>query len=191
MATKKKNTTTKKKATKRLAKVPKRNQTTSQVKARSVRAGKTWERQVANLFKEAGFPAAKRGARQSRSGSEDPDVIGVPGWWIECKSGRCPSIGSAWNQAALANDTAARTCLAVRRTVRVAAGGKAAFQPMAVISRGSADRLGLDQQSLGGARFPWAEYAALRRDSDPIEWYGKVAFPLAWALEDGWFENAV
>lgn len=48
--------------------------------------GKRGEREVATLLREAGH-TVRRGW-QSRSGSDEADVIGLPGWWIEVGFGR-------------------------------------------------------------------------------------------------------
>lgn len=61
------------------------------------RKGHDWEREVANLFRDAGF-AARRGLQQPRDGSEVPDVE-VEGFWIECKRGRRTSPQAALRQA--------------------------------------------------------------------------------------------
>jgi hypothetical protein len=41
---------------------------------------------------------ARRGA-QSRKGSDAPDVMGVPWFWIECKVGKSPNAAAALAQA--------------------------------------------------------------------------------------------
>lgn len=46
--------------------------------------GHAWEREVAELFRKAGYPDAHRGW-QSRAGCDDPDIVGVSGYWIECR----------------------------------------------------------------------------------------------------------
>ena len=47
--------------------------------------GKSFEREVANLFKTV-YPEARRSFGQARSGAESPDVVGTP-FWIECGKG--------------------------------------------------------------------------------------------------------
>ena len=49
--------------------------------------GKRGEREVAAILRAAGFDGVRRGW-QSRAGSDDPDVIGLPGFWIEVGFGR-------------------------------------------------------------------------------------------------------
>ena len=53
----------------------------------SLDKGKRGEREVAAILRAAGFDAVRRGW-QSRAGSDDPDVIGLPGFWIEVGLGR-------------------------------------------------------------------------------------------------------
>jgi hypothetical protein len=36
------------------------------------------------MFREAGYPDAHRGW-QARAGTDDPDIVGVTGYWIECR----------------------------------------------------------------------------------------------------------
>lgn len=36
---------------------------------------------------------------QSRMGHDDPDVCGLPGFWVECKTGRQPNMRAAYKQA--------------------------------------------------------------------------------------------
>ena len=64
--------------------------------------GCAFEREVANLFKEA-FPEidAHRGL-QYRDGADAPDVI-VPLLWAECKRGKCTYPKKALEQATEAN----------------------------------------------------------------------------------------
>ena len=61
--------------------------------------GANYERQVANLFNQAGYPEAQRGLGQCRDAGEVSDVTGVPGLWIECKKHRLVSIPAAMKQA--------------------------------------------------------------------------------------------
>lgn len=76
--------------------------------ARRGRAGRVkganFEREVAERFREVGYPDARRGIGQARSSSEVPDVQGVD-WWIEAKrrAGRVDLL------AALAQAEAAST----------------------------------------------------------------------------------
>lgn len=63
--------------------------------------GRRGEQAVATALREA-FPqiadAIRRGW-QSRVGCDDPDVCGLPGFWIECKTGRQPNLRAAYKQA--------------------------------------------------------------------------------------------
>jgi hypothetical protein len=52
--------------------------------------GKSFEREVANLFKPL-YRGAKRSFGQSRTGAESPDVVGTP-FWIECGKGSTIAI---------------------------------------------------------------------------------------------------
>lgn len=63
-----------------------------------IRKGKRFERELANLFRDA-FPGVevKRGL-QGRGGTEVPDVV-VPHWHVEAKRGRKPNIRAALAQA--------------------------------------------------------------------------------------------
>lgn len=61
------------------------------------RKGATFEREIANAFREV-FPDARRGIGQSRSAGEVPDVDGTP-FWIECKRGKSCSVHAAMAQA--------------------------------------------------------------------------------------------
>jgi len=76
--------------------------------------GATFERQVAEIFREI-YPEARRGY-QRRSGSDEPDVTGTP-WWIECKVGKgTPQVYRAWWQAMEATD--GRACMVVSKQDR-------------------------------------------------------------------------
>lgn len=61
------------------------------------RKGHDFERKVARLFREAGYPNAVRG-QQTRRGPTPPDVDGTP-FWIECKKGKNPNPLKAYDQA--------------------------------------------------------------------------------------------
>lgn len=50
----------------------------------SNRKGKDFEREIANYLKAHDHPDARRG-QQYKGGADSPDVIGLPGWHIECK----------------------------------------------------------------------------------------------------------
>jgi hypothetical protein len=76
--------------------------------------GATFERRVAEIFREI-YPEARRGY-QRRSGSDEPDVTGTP-WWIECKVGKgTPQVYRAWWQAMEATD--GRACMVVSKQDR-------------------------------------------------------------------------
>ena len=62
------------------------------------RKGHQWERDVVRLF-AAVFGSVVRRGLQYRDGVDAPDVMGVPGWWIECKKGRRPNPLGALRQA--------------------------------------------------------------------------------------------
>ena len=74
--------------------------------------GASFEREFAALMKHMGWPEAKRGIGQTRSGSEVCDVEGTP-WWIECKRHKRCNIQAAYKQAELATD--GRDIMAVTR----------------------------------------------------------------------------
>ncbi len=65
------------------------------------RKGHQWERDVVRLFATIFGSVVRRGL-QFRDGSDAPDVVGVPGWWIECKKGRRPNPVGALRQAIIA-----------------------------------------------------------------------------------------
>src|ERR1044072_3809573 len=72
------------------------------IKARHARRkGKRGEQQVATALRE-GMPeiadAIRRGW-QSRLGGDQPDVAGLPGFWIEVKTGKVPNMRAAYKQA--------------------------------------------------------------------------------------------
>lgn len=59
--------------------------------------GARGEREIARILLEYGYLEAKRG--QQRSGLEQADVIGLPGWHVESKRTERPVLWSAWAQA--------------------------------------------------------------------------------------------
>lgn len=77
-----------------MEKTEKKKRTASQVGKYSVSKGKRAEREVANILKARGFTGAKRG--QQRSGLEQADVVGLPGWRIEVKARRSLGIWAAF-----------------------------------------------------------------------------------------------
>ncbi len=66
--------------------------------AGALRKGHQWERDVVRLFAAVFGFVVQRGL-QYRDGADAPDVVGVPGWWIECKKGRRPNPLGALRQA--------------------------------------------------------------------------------------------
>ena len=65
----------------------------------SRRKGHAFEREIAAELRALGFEA-KRGLSQSRGGgAEEADVVGAPGYHIECKRGKKPNLRAALLQA--------------------------------------------------------------------------------------------
>lgn len=65
--------------------------------------GKRGERKLATALREA-FPTFASDIRrgwQSRQGDDDPDVMGLPGFWLEVKTGKMPNPRAALAQATL------------------------------------------------------------------------------------------
>lgn len=63
--------------------------------------GKRGERALATALREA-FPelaSALRRGWQTRAGDDDPDVVGLPGVWLESKCGAMPNVRRALRQA--------------------------------------------------------------------------------------------
>jgi len=60
------------------------------------RKGHGWERKVANLFGDAGYPGRRQWQRQE--GHANPDVL-CPPFWLECKAQKQPNIRAAYAQA--------------------------------------------------------------------------------------------
>ncbi len=63
--------------------------------------GKRGERALAAMLRES-FPAFADNIRrgwQTRLGCDDPDVCGLPGFWLEHKSGQQPNMRAAFRQA--------------------------------------------------------------------------------------------
>ncbi len=77
----------------------KRERTPAQRGRMSRNKGSSYERDVANTFKEHGYPHAKRGLTQTRVGEEVPDVINVCEYWIETKAHHRVNIRKAFEQA--------------------------------------------------------------------------------------------
>lgn len=59
--------------------------------------GKAGERELASVLREAGWTDARRG--QQRSGLDQSDVVGLPGWRIECKRVERLNVFEAFRQA--------------------------------------------------------------------------------------------
>ena len=70
--------------------------------ANSLNNGNRGEREVVHLLR-AIFAAVRRGAAQSRKGSDAADVEGSP-YWIEVKLGKAPGIHAAMKQAVESTD---------------------------------------------------------------------------------------
>jgi Holliday junction resolvase len=65
--------------------------------AHSRNKGARAEREIARILLEYGYLGAMRG--QQRSGLEQADVIGLPGWHIESKRTERVALWAAWAQA--------------------------------------------------------------------------------------------
>lgn len=73
----------------------------NQARRASRRKGRRGEQNVATLLRE-GMPEIADSIRrgwQSRLGCDQPDVCGLPGFWIEVKTGKLPNIRAAYKQA--------------------------------------------------------------------------------------------
>ena len=65
------------------------------------RKGARGERELAAALRAA-MPELADGIRrgwQSRLGTDDPDVCGLPGFWLEHKTGKQPNMRAAFRQA--------------------------------------------------------------------------------------------
>jgi hypothetical protein len=60
--------------------------------------GKIWEREVAAKLRGIFGEQVRRGW-QAREGCDDPDVVGVPRQWVECKHHQRVNIAAAMRQA--------------------------------------------------------------------------------------------
>ena len=67
---------------------------------RSRNKGKRWEQDVARMMREI-FPKSDEIRRgwQSREGDDEPDVVGIPEFWIECKRQKRTNFRAALRQA--------------------------------------------------------------------------------------------
>jgi hypothetical protein len=64
--------------------------------------GHSFEREVATQIRAyaiTGAEEAKRGIGQARDSGEVSDVVGLPGWWVECKHKRGSNVVAAMEQA--------------------------------------------------------------------------------------------
>lgn len=61
------------------------------------RKGKVGERELAGVLRDFGFTGARRG--QQRSGLDQSDVVGLPGWHVECKRVETLNVWRAFAQA--------------------------------------------------------------------------------------------
>lgn len=64
--------------------------------------GRAAEQKLARLFRETfpKFAAEIKRGWQTRVGCDDPDVCGLPGFWVESKHGIQPNVRAALRQAA-------------------------------------------------------------------------------------------
>jgi len=69
----------------------------------SNRRGKVGERELAAFLREHGFEEARRGVQYS-GGGDSPDVVGIPGYHLECKRTERTDL-HAW-MAQATNDSA-------------------------------------------------------------------------------------
>jgi hypothetical protein len=60
--------------------------------------GASYERELAQDLREAGWSEAKRGC-QHAGGADSPDVVGLPGWHIEAKRVESFNLHKAMEQA--------------------------------------------------------------------------------------------
>lgn len=64
----------------------------------SRRKGADFERWIANDLKAHGFVNSRRG-QQFSAANGDPDVVGIPGWHLECKAVEALNIRKAMKQS--------------------------------------------------------------------------------------------
>jgi hypothetical protein len=117
--------------------------------------GAQWERDVSAMFVAVGFPEARRGLSQARGGgAEESDVIGVPGWHIECKCQSRAVLAPAWRQATADAPMTSQVLVAVKRN---------GYPSMGLIAWDSAARIGIEtsaeQRDIGSWR-DWTDWAA-------------------------------
>lgn len=117
------------------------------------RKGHDWEREVADIFRRAGFMGARRGLSQARGGGkEEADVVGVPGWHIECKCGSTVSLAQAMRQSLDDAGEGEHVLVVARRT---------GYVPLAVMVHAGAVALGLTDYAMQNTDFfPWCQFRA-------------------------------
>jgi Holliday junction resolvase len=79
--------------------------------------GKAGELELAKFFREHGFDEARRGV-QFRGGGDSPDVIGLPGFHVECKRVEAGNLYSWLDQATRDADGTGRVPLVAHRRNR-------------------------------------------------------------------------
>lgn len=77
------------------------------------RKGATWERELANRWRDRFGFDTKRGIGQMRDATEVSDVEGLPGFWVEAKCGAMPNPRAALAQAQAACGDRPLWCVAV------------------------------------------------------------------------------
>ncbi len=80
--------------------------------------GKRGERATANEIRAALPDLPIRRGWQSRAGSDDADVVGLPGYWVEVKHGAQPSPRAALAQAVADSEGKGLVPVAVIRDLR-------------------------------------------------------------------------
>ena len=66
---------------------------------RSRNKGKRWEQDVARIMRDIFGPDEIRRGWQSREGDDEPDIVGVPEFWVECKRQKRSNFRAALKQA--------------------------------------------------------------------------------------------
>jgi Holliday junction resolvase len=79
--------------------------------------GKAGELELAAVLREHGFGEARRGAQYSGS-NESPDVVGLPGYHIECKRCEAGSLYTWLAQATRDSDGSGRVPVVIHRKSR-------------------------------------------------------------------------
>jgi len=78
--------------------------------------GKRFEREVATIFRIAGVADDPHRGWQARDGSDAPDVVGLDGWWPECKHRDRINILAAYEQAVTESQGRAKPLVISRKT---------------------------------------------------------------------------